>query len=69
MRTTTPFSALALAAFLALGACTGDAAPGSETQEGDAAVQGAGATPDRGAASAARDTTPHRPGTGTGQEP
>jgi hypothetical protein len=69
MRTTTPISALALAAFLALAACTGDAAPGSETQGGDPAVQGAGATPDRGGASAARDTTPHRPGTATGQEP
>jgi hypothetical protein len=54
-------TALALTTILTLGACTGDRAPGSAAQDGDPDVRGAGQTPARGAASVARDTTPHRP--------
>jgi hypothetical protein len=52
---------LALVAFLSVGACTGDRAPGSAAQGGDPDGRGAGQTPARGGASVARDTTPHRP--------
>jgi hypothetical protein len=69
MRRTRLIPVLGLAALLALPACTGQAAPGSAEQDGDPTLRGAGQTPERGAASAARDTTPHRPGAGTDQEP